>query len=99
MTDSRMELRLYLAGMTPRSHRALANLTELFRSMGYEDRYDLEIVDVLERPDLAEQDQITVTPTLVRRRPLPVRRLLGDLSDGQAVAFGLDLHDHAEPLT
>lgn len=99
MTAGRMQLRLYLAGTTSRSQGALANLTELLESMGMRGQYDLELVDVLERPDLAEQDLIAVTPTLVRRQPLPVRRLLGDLSDREAVAFGLDLHDHTEPVT
>lgn len=94
-----MQLRLYLAGRTSRSQRAVANLTQLLRSLELQDAYDLELIDVLERPDLAEGDGILVTPTLVRLRPLPVRRLLGDLSDWRAVALGLDLHDHAEPFT
>lgn len=96
MNDDHLHLRLYVAGATVRSQRAVSNLTQLLASMGRGADYDLELVDVLERPDLAEADQIMVTPTLVRRHPLPVRRLLGDLSDWQAVGLGLELEEHQE---
>lgn len=92
MTDETTVLRLtlYVAGQTPRAERALLNLRRIVEhDLGLP--FDLEIVDVLERPDLAEEALILATPTLVKESPLPARRLIGDLSDTQKVLRGLNV--------
>ncbi len=86
----RYVLRLYVTGATPGSGRAIANLKTLCEKH-LKGRYDLEVIDVYRQPKLAEGDQIVATPTLVRREPLPLRRLVGDLSDARTVLRGLDL--------
>jgi circadian clock protein KaiB len=83
-------LRLYVAGQTPNSIRALANLKRLCEehlTVGYQ----IEVIDLLENPQLARGDQILAVPTLVRRLPEPVRKIIGDLSDSERVLVGLDL--------
>ena len=85
-----IRFKLYVAGRTPRSQRAIANL----RRLGEEQlsgRYELVVVDVTEDPDAAESERILTTPTLVKEYPLPPRRVTGDLSDGERVLFGLAL--------
>lgn len=83
-------LKLFVTGQTIRSGRAIANLRRICEeSLGTE--YELTIVDVLERPQLAEDERILATPTLIRESPLPVRRIIGDLSDTKQVLLGLDL--------
>jgi circadian clock protein KaiB len=86
----RYELRLYVAGMTPRSARAIANIKEVCSEflMG---RYRLEVIDLFLRPDLAHHEQIIAVPTLIRRLPPPLRRMIGDLSDRERVLIGLEL--------
>lgn len=86
----RYRLRLYITGRTPYSQRAIANLHEICERelLG---RCDVEIVDVLENPDAAEEDKILATPTLVRKLPEPVRKIIGDLSDMEKVYIGLDV--------
>ena len=83
-------LRLYVAGATPRSQRAIANLTEICEQQLH-GRYPLEVVDVYQRPQLAADEQIVAAPTLVRLLPEPVARVVGDLSDETRVLVGLDL--------
>lgn len=84
------ELRLYVAGTTPKSVAAFANLKEICEShMG--GRYRIEIVDLLRNPQLASGDQIVAVPTLVRRLPHPVKKIIGDLSNTDRVLVGLDL--------
>lgn len=83
-------LRLYVTGSTPSSQRAIANLRRICESEVLE-RYEIEVIDVLEHPKLAEDEKIMATPTLVRRLPEPVRKIIGDLSDRDRVLFGLDL--------
>jgi circadian clock protein KaiB len=88
--QERWQLRLYVAGMTPEAQRALANLESLCEEhVG--DRYSIEVVDLLERPQLAADEQIFALPTVVRKLPLPVRKIIGDLSDTTKVVVGLDL--------
>lgn len=88
--DSTLRLTLYIAGQTPRADRAISNLRRLVQDdLGL--TLELRIVDVLERPDLAEQAMILATPTLVREDPGPSRRLIGDLSDGEKVLRALQL--------
>ena len=85
-------LTLYVTGQSVRSQRAVANLRSLCDVLGA--ACELTIVDVLERPQMAEDERILATPTVIRRRPLPPRRIIGDLSDPQTVMLWLDL-----PLT
>jgi circadian clock protein KaiB len=82
------ELRLYVTGSTLLSTHAVENMERLLREDLAGD-YAFEVIDVLERPDLAEQDRIFATPALVRRSPLPVRKLIGDLSDRAVVLASL----------
>ena len=84
------KLRLYVAGQTPKSIRAFANLKALCEEH-LPDRYQIEVIDLLERPQLARGDQIVAIPTLVRRLPPPVRKIIGDLADTVKVLVGLDV--------
>jgi len=83
-------LRLYVAGQSPRSLRAFENLKELCE-IHLAGRYQIEIIDLMENPKLARGDQIVAVPTLVRKLPEPVRKIIGDLSDSDRVLVGLDL--------
>lgn len=83
-------LRLYVTGATSRSRRAILNLNSVC-SEHLKGRYDLEIIDIHQKPTLAKDEQIIATPTLIRKLPLPLRRIIGDLSDRETVLFGLDL--------
>jgi circadian clock protein KaiB len=83
-------LRLYVAGMTPRSRSAIESITSICKEY-LEGRYDLEVIDVFQRPVLAREEQIIATPTLVKRLPAPLRRFIGDLSQKEKVLVGLDL--------
>jgi circadian clock protein KaiB len=83
-------IRLYVAGQTPKSLRALSNLKALCETH-LAGSYEIEVVDLIENPTLAAGDQILAIPTLVRRLPEPVRKIIGDLSDEQRVLVGLDL--------
>jgi circadian clock protein KaiB len=84
------ELRLYVAGMTPTSIRAFENLKKLCEEHMH-GAYRIHVVDLLERPTLARGDQIIAVPTLVRRLPTPVKKIIGDLSNTERVLVGLDL--------
>lgn len=88
--SERWQLRLYIAGMTPTARRAEANLRAICEEH-LEGLYDIEVVDLLEHPTLAEGDQILAVPTLVRQLPEPLRKIIGDLSDTEKVLIGLDL--------
>lgn len=83
-------LRLYVAGQNPRSLRALQNLEALCEAH-LAGRYEIEVIDLLDNPTLARGDQIVAVPTLVRKLPEPVRRIIGDLSNTERVLVGLDL--------
>jgi circadian clock protein KaiB len=83
-------LRLYVAGLTPRSRRAISNIKEICEEY-LSKRYELQIIDVYQRPVLAREEQIVATPTLVKRLPAPLRRFIGDLSEKEKVLIGLDL--------
>ena len=86
----RYSLRLYVTGQTPRSLRSVENLRRLCE-MHLKDRYDLEVIDIYQQPFLAKDMQILAAPTLIKALPLPLRRLVGDFSDQNRVALGLDL--------
>ncbi len=88
-------LRLYVAGQTPKSLTAFANLKRLCETH-LQGRYDIEVVDLLLNPQLAKGDQILAIPTLVRKLPLPVRKIIGDLSNTERVLVGLDLRPKTE---
>jgi circadian clock protein KaiB len=83
-------LRLYVTGMTPRSARAIANIKEICEQH-LQGRYDLQVIDIYQQPDLAAGDQIIAVPTLIKKLPPPLRRIIGDLSDREKVLVGLDL--------
>ena len=83
-------LRLYITGTTPRSMRAIENLRAIC-SGELEEKVDLQVIDVLERPQLAEDEKIIATPTLIKNIPPPLRRIIGDLSDREKVLLGLDI--------
>jgi circadian clock protein KaiB len=86
----RYVLRLYVTGMTLRSMQAIANLRVICETR-LQGRYELEVVDIYQHPHLARDEQIVAAPTLIRRLPLPLRRVIGDLSDEKRVLRGLDL--------
>jgi circadian clock protein KaiB len=88
--NGRQELRLYVAGSTPQSSRAITNLKTICETH-LKDRYELTVVDLYEHMERAGDDHIEVTPTLIRQWPLPVRRLVGNLSETQHVLEALDL--------
>jgi circadian clock protein KaiB len=88
--SERWELRLYVAGQTPKSLTAFANLKKLCEQH-VPGRYQIEIIDLLEHPQLAAGDQILAIPTLVRQLPPPLKKVIGDLSNTERVLVGLDL--------
>lgn len=83
-------MRLYVAGQTPKCITAFANLKKICEEH-LQDRYDIEIVDLLKQPQLARGEQIIAVPTLVRKLPPPMRKIIGDLSNTERVLVGLDL--------
>lgn len=88
--DARFVLRLFVTGLTQRSTQAINSIKDLCEQE-LSGRYELEIIDVTKRPDLAKDENIVAAPTLVRKLPLPLRRLIGDLSDRERVLAGLDV--------
>jgi circadian clock protein KaiB len=89
-------LRLYVAGQTPRSLTAFANLKRICETH-LKGRYRIEVIDLVEQPHLSRGDQILAIPTLVRKLPQPMRKIIGDLSDTQSVLVGLDLSPPPPP--
>jgi len=87
-------LKLYITGSTPNSEHALANLKRLCAEE-LDERYEIRVIDVLQNPQLAEDERILATPTLVKALPPPLRRVIGDLSDKEKVLLGLDLRPNA----
>lgn len=92
------QLRLYVAGQTTNSLKAFSNLKRLCEE-NLSGRYEIEVVDLLENPRLAAGDEIVAIPTLVRKLPEPVRRIIGDLSNTERVLVGLQLRDLAKNAT
>jgi len=86
----RWELKLYIAGQTPKSLTAFSNLKR-FCEENLQGKYALEVIDLTKNPHLAKTDQILAIPTLVRRLPEPMRKIIGDLSDKEKVLLGFDL--------
>lgn len=83
-------LRLYVTGMTPRSARAVENLRTVCDEY-LEGRYDLEVIDIYQQPALTKGEQIIAAPTLIKKLPLPMRRIIGDMSNRDGLLLGLDL--------
>jgi circadian clock protein KaiB len=97
MADETFDLRLYVAGQTPKALRAFANLRKICDEH-LAGRYKIEVIDLLEDPQLGRGDQILALPTLVRRLPSPIKKIIGDLSNTERVLVGLDLRPrHGEP--
>ncbi len=86
------ELRLYIAGKTPRAVKALQNLERICEEH-LAGRYRIEVIDLCETPALAKGDQIVAVPTLVRRLPPPLKKIIGDLSNSERVLVGLDIRE------
>jgi circadian clock protein KaiB len=85
-------LRLYVTGATGLARRAILNLAEICQEH-LQGRYSLEVIDIYQKPALARDEQIVAAPTLIKKLPAPLRRLIGDLSDHQKVLLGLDLKE------
>jgi circadian clock protein KaiB len=95
----RYVLRLYVTGLTPRSARAVKNLQAICDEC-LAGRYDLEVIDIYQQPVLTKGEQIIAAPTLIKKLPLPMRRIIGDMSNRERVLLGLDIvvaSDKAEP--
>lgn len=88
--NAEWDLRLYIAGATPRAVTALKNLERLCEEH-LAGKYHIEVIDLIQKPQLAQGDQIIAVPTLVRKLPEPVRKIIGDLSNTEKVLVGLDL--------
>jgi circadian clock protein KaiB len=86
----RYVLRLYISGLTPAATRALANLKKICEEH-LPGRYEMEVIDVYQQPVLAKGEQILAAPTLIKALPLPLRRIIGDMSNRERVLLGLDL--------
>ena len=89
-TGEKWDLRLYVAGQTPKSITAFANLKKLCEEH-LAGKYHIEVIDLLNNPTLAKGDQILAIPTLVRKLPIPLKKIIGDLSNTERVLVGLDL--------
>ena len=89
-------LKLYITGKTQRSDRAISNLRRICDEE-LSGKYQIVVVDVLEQPQLAENEKILATPTLIKELPPPVRRVIGDLSDSEKVLMGLDIQSVPRP--
>jgi circadian clock protein KaiB len=87
-------LRLYVAGQTPKAVTALNNLKSICEEQ-LKGKYHIEVIDLLKNPQLGRDDQILAIPTLMRKLPLPVRLIIGDLSNKERVLVGLDLKEHS----
>jgi len=87
---SHFVLRLYVTGLTPRSTQAIHSIKDICEEE-LEGRYELEVIDLAKQPELAKEENIIAAPTLVKHLPLPLRRLIGDLSNRERVLLGLDL--------
>ena len=90
MAAEQFELRLYVAGQSPKAIRAFTNLRKICEEH-LEGRYSIEVIDLLKDPQLGRGDQILAVPTLVRRLPTPIKKIIGDLSNTDRVLVGLDL--------
>jgi circadian clock protein KaiB len=90
IADDKWVLRLYVAGQSPKALTAFANLKKICQEQ-LQGKYSIEVIDLLKNPQLGAEDQILALPTLVRKLPVPVRKIIGDLSNTERVLVGLDL--------
>lgn len=95
-SGERYTLRLYVTGTTSKSIRAITNLRGICEEY-LQDRYDLEVIDLYQQPYLAARDQIIAVPTLVKLKPEPLKKIIGDMSNTALVLVGLDIHQKREP--
>jgi circadian clock protein KaiB len=95
MGNETFDLRLYVAGQTPKAVRAFANLRKICEEH-LAGRYTIEVIDLIENPQLGRGDQILALPTLVRRLPEPIKKIIGDLSNAERVLVGLDLRQRRQ---
>ena len=85
-------LRLYISGITPRSTRAIENIRKICEE-NLKGRYELEVIDIFQQPQIARSEQIIAAPTLIKKLPLPLRKFIGDLSDTERILVGLELKE------
>ena len=83
-------LRLYITGITPKSTKSIQNIKRICEE-NLKGRYELNVIDIYQQPILAKDEQIIAAPTLIKKLPLPLRRLIGDMSDKERILVGLDL--------
>ena len=95
-SEQKYLLKLYVSGSSPRAEQAIENLRQICEQE-LDSRYELEIIDVLERPELAEEARILATPTLIKQLPPPLRRVIGDLSNREKVLLGLEVRPGIAP--
>ena len=88
--DAKYDLRLYVTGMTPKSTIAIANVRKLCEKH-LKDSYELKVIDIYQQPKLAKGEQIIAIPTLIKKLPLPIRKIIGDMSDTERFLVGIDL--------
>jgi len=88
--EERYVLRLYVTGMTPRSTQAVKNIKEICEN-NLKGRYELEVIDIYQQPGFAREEQLIAAPTLIKKLPLPLRKLIGDMSNTERILVGLDL--------
>lgn len=89
-SDKNFMLRLYVSGATARSSRAIENIRN-FCEQHLKGRYELEIIDIYQQPELLEKEQVVAAPTLIKQLPLPLRKLIGDMSDEEKILVGLNI--------
>jgi len=94
-TPAKYVLRLYVAGINPRSSAAIRSVTQICEE-NLKDHYELEIVDLYQQPMLAKGEQIVAVPTLIKKLPAPLRRIIGDMANRERVLVGLDLKTRKE---
>lgn len=90
-TEETYLLRLFISGMTPRSVRAVEKIKQVCRTH-LQGRYDLEVIDIYQQPELGKREQIIAVPTLIKKLPVPLRKFIGDFSDTEKILVGLGLH-------
>ncbi|MHB1464543.1 MAG: circadian clock KaiB family protein [Thermoleophilia bacterium] len=88
--DEKYVLKLYVTGMTSRSAKAVMNIRQILDEH-LQGRYELEIIDIFQQPQLAQGEQIIAAPTLIKKLPLPIRKFIGDMSETERILVGLDL--------
>jgi circadian clock protein KaiB len=94
--DEQYCLRLYITGTTPKSNRAITNIKRICEAH-LKGRYTLDVVDIYQQPSLAKGEQIIAAPTLIKRLPLPLRKFIGDMTNGERILVGLDLRSTKKP--